>query len=293
MRIIYSAGNRIGANGILARFLENNTEHEIKVAAYGVSSYSIKQVDWFLDAIHVREFYNCPLYSVKYNPDYISSILNEVIEFDPELIISDSESLFGYIAHEVGIKLWYSSPLNLINGIDWNKERLRYSYIINPYKNIIYPKADRYLIYSPFCDILNSPKLKEGYEWVRPYYNNSDNILIEENIRRGELDNILKYVKLNDYSFTDGCTDSISNLFYNSKKIIISPQVKNMESLINSILVDKYNIGYNVGQIELMGMKAVEELDKVCSRNYNDIEFNNQQHLQLHEYIEELEGLTI
>ena|ERR1700748_2214177 len=288
MKIIYSAGNRIGANNILSQFLENNNEHEIKIAAYGISSYSIGLVDWFLDSIHIREFYNCPLYSIKYNLDHISSILSDVIEFGPELIISDSESLFGYIAHELGIKLWYCSPLNLINGVDWNKERLRYSYIFNQYKNIVFPKADKYLIYSPFCDILNSPKLNENYEWVRPYYNNSYNVIIEDNTRRVELNKILKYVKLNDYSFTDGCTDSISNLFYNSKKIIISPHVKNNEALINSVLIDKYKIGYNVGQIELMEMKAIEELNKICNKKYNDIEFNNTQHLQLHEYIEKL-----
>lgn len=288
MRIIYSAGNRIGANNQLARFLENNKNHKIKIAGYNNSTYSIRNVDWNLNSIHLTSiFYTDAIHSLRYESNNIESILKDVANFNPDLIISDSEHIFGHIANEISVPLWYCSPLNLIEGIHWPKSRPIYSYLFNQYKKHLLPKANKYLIYSPFCDILNTPIIKENYNWVRPYYSNDIKISIDENIRKPILNDILKYVKLNDYNFTDGNTDSISNSFYNNKNIIISPNIKNIEALLNSIFIERYNIGFNLGQVELMGAKSVDHINGICNRKFNQIEFNNEQHLQLHEWVDE------
>lgn len=291
MRIIYSAGNRIGANNQLLRFLENNECHEIKIAGYNNSTYSIKHVDWNLNSIHLTSiFYTDAIHSLRYEAKYIESILKDVADFNPDLIISDSEHIFGHIANEIDVPLWYCSPLNLIEAIRWPKNKPIYSYLFNQYKKHKLPKADKYLIYSPFCDILNTPTIKDNYIWIRPYYNIDSQINIDENSRRLKLNKILKYVKLNEYNFTDGNTTSVSDSFYNNKNIIISPNVKNIEALLNAIMIGKYNIGYNLGQIELMEMKAVEYIERICNKKYSKVEFNNNQHLQLHEFIEKFEN---
>lgn len=290
MKIIYAASNRIGANIQLSRFLENNN-HEIKIAAYGKSSYDISHIDWNLNAVFVDGIiYRDSLTHKKYNQKSIENIFKDVIEYSPDLIISDNEYIFGFISNEINIPLWYCSPLNLIDGIVWDFERLIYSYYFFQYKTNKLPKADKYLIYSPFCDIKNPPIIKDKYNWVRPYYNEIDsNIIINEIQRKEIFNNILKYVKLNnDNIFTDGNTDNISDSIYSNKKILISPNIKNVESLVNSILVSKYNIGSNLGQVELLSMlNSIECIEKANGKTYNEIELNGQNHLQLHEWVEE------
>jgi len=285
MNIIYSAGNRIGANNQLLRFLEN-TNHNIKIAAYISSSYSIPHVDWILNAVHINNYpFVEDLESIRNNQNVVELLLNDVFKFKPNLIISDSEHILVYIAKRLEIPVWYCSPLNLIEAINWKKP-LIYDYLFNQYKNKL-PKADKYLIYSSFCDILNPPEIKENYTWIRPYYTEPTKVCIDENSRRIIFNNILRYIDLNDYSFTDGNTNSISNLFYHNKKIIISPNAKNLEALVNSVLIEQYKIGHNVGQIELMGNRAVDALEDFTYKECKNIELNNSNHLQLHEYIEE------
>ncbi len=289
MKIIYAVGNRVSGAIRLSRFLKNiDNKHEIKIAGYSESTYLISHVEWILNSISLTKLaFKNSLYSAKYNQDYISNIIKDVIEFDPDLIISDDEYVFSLMANELNIPLWYCSPLNMIDGIKWEEKHI-YSYFFFHHKRYKFPKADEYLIYSPFCDIENPPKLKENYNWVRPYYENCSHYLIENIERKEKLDSIIKYVKLkDDYFFTDGNTDYISDAIYNNKKIIITPSINNVDSLINSVLVEKYNIGYNLGQIELMNMLAIEEIEKAYNKTYDEIVLNNEQYLQLHEKVEE------
>jgi hypothetical protein len=277
-RIIYSAGNRIGSRLQLTRFIKHiDNDYELKIAGHIKSTYDIPHVDWLLNS--------------KVNDSNIENIIKDVIEFNPDLIISDNEYLFGRIANEINIPLWYCSPLNLIDGIEF-KGRSIYSYFYHEYKVHKLPQAEKYLIYSPFCDIKNEPKLKNGYEWVRPYFEESITLTVEEIERKKNLNKIFKYVKAqNDYTFTDGNTDIISDSFYNNKKIIVSPKIKNVESLVNAELIDRYGIGYNLGQVELMNMLAIEKIENAYNKKYNEILFNSEDNLQLHDKIEK--ALTI
>lgn len=289
MNIIYSAGNRIGSNNQLYRFLKNiNSKHKIKIAAYNKSSYNISNIDWILNSLSISSKYFIEnLNSSKYNQKLVFSLLDDVIKFEPKLIISDNEYIFAYIAKELNIPLWYCSPLNLILGTK-SVEKTIYSSLFYKYiKKYKLPEAEKYLIYSPFCDIKDPPELEKEYSWVRPYYSNYSKYVIEEIDRSIILNNILKYVtKKNDYCFSDGNTSNISDLFYNNKNIIISPNIKNVEALVNSIMIERYNIGYNLGQIELMNYLSVQEIEKAYSQKFNNIELNSEQNLHLDEWIE-------
>lgn len=309
MRIIYSAGNRIGANTQLARFLDNidKTKHQVKTAAYLKSSYSISTINWILNAIHKNIPQNLihihNLQSIRYNQNVISKLLNDVAEFNPNLIICDNEHILANIANEMNIPLWYCSPMLLSEGVDWTmRDKINYSYFINLDLNNkqVFPLAEKYLIYSPFCDLKNSPELKVyrdddwspiyKYNWVRPYYNKPVyNIDISEIARSLELNKILKYINLNDYYFTDGNTDSIADLIYSKKKIIVSPSLENKESLLNSIILDRYKIGVDVGQVELMNKFSLEEIENAKSFNLNKIKLTNSKTKQLHEMIDDFE----
>ena len=309
MKIIYSAGNRIGANTQLARFLDNidKKKHQIKTAAYLKSSYSISNIDWTLNAIHK----NIPkdlikifdIYSTRYNQDVINQLLNDVAVFNPDLIISDNEHIFAQISHEMNVPLWYCSPLLLSEGIDWDfRKKINYSYFVNldlVNKFQIFPSAEKCLIYSPFCDLKNKPEFRVSrdddwnpicrYDWVRPYfYKPNSNICIDEYSRFKSLHKILKHVDLNDYYFTDGNTNNISDAIYNKKKILISPSLNNKESLLNAILLDRYKIGVDVAQVELMNKFSIEEIENAMETKLNKIQLFNSKNLQLHEMIDEL-----
>jgi hypothetical protein len=310
VKIIYSAGNRIGANTQLARFLDNidKTKYEVKTAAYLKSSYSLPAIDWNLNAIHKNiPQNNIKLYSldsIKYKTEIITQILNDVAEFNPDLIICDNEHIFSLIAKDMDVPLWYCSPMLLDEGVVWDSaKKISYSYFVdfeNIYRLEVFPEADKYLIYSPFCDLKKHPELKSyrdddwteicKYNWVRPYYNKvNGSVFINETARLLELNKILKYIDLKEYYFTDGNTDNLADAIYSKKKIIVSPSLKNREAMLNSILLNKYKIGIDIGQVELMDRFCLDEIENAMSFNLKKIELKKSNAKQLHEIINEFE----
>lgn len=309
MKIIYSAGNRIGANTQLSRFLDNidKTKHQVKTAAYLKSSYSINSIDWCLNSIHKKISYDITYLSnldhVRYDQKIVNQLINDVADFNPDLIICDDEHILAHIANEMNIPLWYCSPMLLKEGIEWSfRKRINYSYFINietVNKNGILPQANKYLIYSPFCDFKFKPELKSHrdddwnklckYDWVRPYYKKCDDISINENLRLIELNKTLKYINLKDWHITDGNTSSIADAIYSRKKIIITPSLKNNEALLNSILLEEYKVGVDIGQVELMDRFVLNEIENSMSVNLKQIQLNDNKNLQLHEMINDFE----
>jgi len=180
MKILYSAGNRVGAGLQLYEFLKS-TNHEVKVAAYSKSSQLLTHIDWTLDAlfhkysicdrVKLTELfgtYNIPLSGTK----EAQILISDIDDYAPDLVICDGEGLVANIAKSMGIKLWYCSPLHLLDGIKWERNQRRYLSSLEGTRKFLYklPIADRTLVYSPFGDVHMRPILKEGYEWVRPYY---------------------------------------------------------------------------------------------------------------------------
>ncbi len=313
MKIIYSAGNRIGANIQLARFLDNidKTKHEVKTAAYLKSSYSLPEIYWNLNAIYKNYPTNdIKLYSLdnsKYKTEVITQLLNDVADFNPDLIICDNEHIFSLIAKDMGVPLWYCSPMLLDEGIVWDSaKKINYSYFIDLEGNdrrAIFPEADKYLIYSPFCDLKKRPELYSyrdddwneicKFNWIRPYYNKvSGNIFINEIERLLKLNKTLKYIDLKEYYFTDGNTDNIADAIYGKKKIIVSPSVKNREAMLNAVILNKYKIGIDIGQVELMNQFCLNEIENAMSFKLKKIELQNSNSKQLHEIIDEFNNAS-
>ena len=118
MKIVYSAGDRTGSDSQLVRFLEHaSNKHEIKIAAYFKSSESLPHIDWTLDALHYKPSNR---YKIKkllghggagfLNLNATKTLLNDISEFGPDLIISDGEYIGWHLKTYGG--LWNDRESN-------------------------------------------------------------------------------------------------------------------------------------------------------------------------------------
>lgn len=334
MKILYSAGNRYGADTQLFRFLKHYSG-DIKIAAYIKSSQSITHVDWILDALDndliVRSNRSYLVFGHRPAPpvstEELEILIKDVKEYSPDLIICDMEPVMSHIAKSLDIKLWHCSPIHLLDGTP--RDSTKYSASIENIRIYLsrLPRANRTFIYSPFCDIINRPKLNEGYEWISPYYIQVPHIGQDENIavinddsRISELSRLLNCLysfKLRLFScfshnlsnidsaniydeesykeilkecgwyFTTGDTNFVADAFYNNIKICISPNLKDPESLLNAILISTYGIGDDIGQVERMKSYAVEEITKSINNKNNRQNYIN---INNHKKLHELAG---
>lgn len=180
-KIVYACGNRNGANSQLYRFLKDNNHHEIKVAAYLRSSQFLNHIDWTLDALNhpyirnnrselkqILSKDNVPSVGV----EELFILMEEINAFEPDLVICDFEPIVSNIASSLGLRLWYCSPVHLYDGVQWQYGQLRYNGLLAKTKQTLLrlPEPEKKLVYSPFGDLSFGPSLKDGFEWVRPYY---------------------------------------------------------------------------------------------------------------------------
>lgn len=183
MKIVYSCSNRIGAGIQLTRFLKHMTgsAHEVRIAGFRRSTEALTHIDWTLDALKHK-------YSIKDRqglielfgyyglPDVgfeeLSILLEDISAYNPDLVICDSEPIVANIAKVLGFRLWYCSPLHLLDGIDWELGQMRYRAKLERYRKLLnkLPPAERVFVYSPFGDIEFGPALKDRYEWMCPYH---------------------------------------------------------------------------------------------------------------------------
>lgn len=178
MKIVYSAGNRVGADHLISRLLAKQS-NEIKIAAHLKSSNSLSHIDWTLDAIY-NKYTGCDraklvdLFGHTNLPmmgfDQAVQLIQDINDFQPDLIICDYEPIMANIAKTLGVKLWYCSPVHLLDGIKWGQGQIRYSGLLDNTRKTLskLPKPDRIFVNSPFGTIQDGPELKPGYEWVIP-----------------------------------------------------------------------------------------------------------------------------
>jgi hypothetical protein len=243
MRILYSAGNRVGANSQLVRFLQHaGNKHEIKIAAYLKSSESVPHIDWTLDALHYNKpatanagmFHLFGYRGVPFvNVDNARIFLQEAEKFEPELFIVDGEPTAAHIAKKLRIKLWYCSPLHLLNGLEWEKGRLRYISRLTHLRSMLnsMPEPDAAFIYSPFGDIKFRPYIKPGFEWIQPYHIN-----VPEKSAKEENINIAIINDTNRYSALTKILNSINSNFPIS---LFSPFTEKYNNLLAENIGDK------------------------------------------------------
>ena len=183
MKIVYSCANRIGAGVQLTRFLreiDGNPNFTVRIAGYVQPTESLTHIDWTLDALKHR-------YSLKNKQELIklfgyhgipdvgfnelSILLEEISEFNPDIVICDAEPIVANIAKTLGLRLWYTSPLHLLDGVKWKPGQIKYRAKLEKYKKLLakLPKAERRFVYSPFGS-LYGVELKDGFEWMTPYH---------------------------------------------------------------------------------------------------------------------------
>ncbi len=186
MKIVYSCSNRIGAGVQLTRFLRQiGDSHEVLIAGFRRPTESITHIDWTLDALRHRYSSKnkqelIKLFGYHGLPDVgfdeLSILLEEISEYNPDLVICDAEPIVANIAKVLDLRLWYCSPLHLLDGVKWGPGQIKYRARLEKHKKLLakLPTAERTFVYSPFGDIQPCPELKPGYEWMQPYHVHSD-----------------------------------------------------------------------------------------------------------------------
>jgi hypothetical protein len=297
MKIIYSAGNRIGAGIQAQRCVEALTKagHQVLVAAYNYSFRYLEYIHWCLNAISNKsnsyratgklfDHPGAPSVNIE-NTEYL---IEDVSSFDPNLIISDGEPVIAHVADTLGIRLWYCSPLHLEDGLDWGYGEKKIFPLLENTRKMLQklPKAEKKIIYSPFC-AWELP-IKCDFEMVTPYHsqlfneNAKNNLaIIIDSQREEELKKILVSTKRNVVCCcpdkTNNCKDDIfssntvfllgdtsylSDCLYSKKNIILAPSNNDVEALLNSTMIEKFGLGLNLAQVELAGKEAKNQISE-------------------------------
>jgi hypothetical protein len=304
MRIIYAAGNRVGSGSQLTRILPHLTNHEIRTAGYLINNC---ELDWTLNALKFKVLGSEDLVDTNSKSQLLLDLISHIEKFGPDLIISDNDIVLASIAKKLKIKLWYCSPINLIDGLilDFN---LRYYSIFQSYLQLhkFFPTPDKIFIYSPFGDIKVKLQLKLGFEWITPYFKNpkpsnynNDIAIINHRNRYKDLSNILKYtnkveIVKNNYEeklygckkmLTPGETSYVADAIYAEKNLVITPDLNDYETLINARIIKECFIGTDIGQVELMDKYSLDKIENALSREHPYKYLSKQNYPFLHEVI--------
>lgn len=274
MKIVYGAGNRIGASFQLYDFIQH-TQHDVKIAGYSSLRNVFNHFEWTLDPIHIR-------------PELLERLRLDIETAEPDLIISDCENFTASIAKELKVPLMKCSPLHLLDGVKWTVGQQRYRKSIErlryPLREL--PETETTFIYAPYSN--TQAELKPGFEWIQPYSrilagSGSDVlVIVEEKERADELTKIAMPLSGRIISRTDpeyecllgesgfvlcsGDSTTVSDLIRNKKRFCIAPNVKNSEQILNALMCDNYGLGKDMGQIELLGRIGTDDLEKAIEQ---------------------------
>lgn len=289
MKILYAASENENAKIQLSRFLRaiEGKPYIIKIAAFKKSSPNVN-IDWTLDClknIFKPEF-------VSLDNDNFTTYFNQVKYYNPDLIISDMEYYTSHVASVLGITLWQCSS-SIINFALSNEEKYdlgifkTYAYLFNRnpsqtqrHINIL-DNSDRIFVYSHFGDSGLPPKIKDRFEWVRPYHRvgkvsipcqhnivaatlgsdkkilhllkkHPDSICFTEFLDETYSDLILKKIGSEEEYFCNlkncnlfvcrGQTSFLSDAFYNGKHSVVLVNIEDTESLLNSTISEKFDL---------------------------------------------------
>ena len=277
-------------------------------------------LDWTLDCLLDITGYQ----SKAFNNINYKRIVKDIKDFKPDLIISDMEIYISHIGLSLNIPVWQISPILLYyalpNYIKYNLSlNKNYAYIFQNQFNTAYIKniienSDKRFVYSFWGDAKSKPQLKEGFEWLRPYflkakdvawktydhmavstssrleilkflkgtgkhvmfsdfiYDNYDDIDIKDLKDKEEYQHCLGQI---DYLLSSGETSFVSDAFYNEKNSIIFTKTSDIESLLNSSVIQYLNIGattvsnsYNFSPFEVYIDNSIkmlhEKIEELC-----------------------------
>jgi hypothetical protein len=286
MKILLGLGKYSGSNIFGSRLLTYAYNNEFRIAAHFKNHSYLKMIDWVLDPV-LRVWLGKPNYFVQHGShgpfvdyEYADFIINELVEWSPDLVISDCEPLTATIAGLFNIPLWYVSPMLYLTGTVFNKYEIN-SFIFNKELTRLHslPKANRYFIYSPVCDLLDAPQLKEGYEWIRPFTAKPEGLLSSE--RDDKIISILEQSKPPNSLITTGETSFVADAFYSINRFYISPNINCLEKMLNAQIMNHFKIAKNIGRPKNVrfALKKVEQPSFKRTITYSNSKF-------LHEVID-------
>ena len=177
LKILYAADNRVSSHHTLKRFLDTYSPYyTIKIAAYSKSIQNLN-ANWNLDAL--LDF-RSKWYGITFENSNYPLFVRELKRFAPDLVISDLELYSSYAAINLGIPVWQVSPMLLYYAVEnrrnrnflfkfhsglYQKDIERHQYYLRIINN-----SQKKLILSHLGDLINPPTLQEGFQWVRPNY---------------------------------------------------------------------------------------------------------------------------
>jgi len=296
LKILYAASENENAKIQLSRFMKamEGTSNIVKVAAYKRSSPPI-HIDWTLDCL--KNIFKPDLLSLDDNDNFIT-YFQQVKYFNPDLIISDLEYFTSHIANVLGTTLWQcsSSIINFALSFEY-KYNLgifkRYAFLFN--KNPIHVQrivnildnSNCNFVYSHFGDVVDSPPLKAGFEWVRPYHQiGKVSIPCQHNLVAGTLSGNKKIAALlkkypDSVIFSEVCSEAYNNpivkdirneteyfcnlknsnlfvcegqtsfladAFYNEKYTAVLTKLDDPECVLNSTISEKLGLSKSIYQ---------------------------------------------
>jgi hypothetical protein len=258
MKILYSADDRPGAGIQLQRFLEHNDTHTIRVAAYMSARRFLPGIDWTLNALKTKNPFRKNQVNELFgytglpfvDPDAIEYLLDDIVEWEPDLIISDGEKISAHAASVLDIPLWFCSPLHLLDGVLWDFTQAPYKAALHKTSQQLkaLPPADRYLVYSPFGDIPMRPMLKDDFEWVTPYTKEPKKFQCSDN-QRLKQEGFQIFKQRLDGFFCAGETSFLSDAIYAGHPVYVSPSADDPESMINALFCQQYGLGVDLGDV--------------------------------------------
>lgn len=270
MKIIYSAGNLIGANLRLSEFLKH-CNHEVKIAAYYKNHYCLDYIHWCLDALYLK---NAPKnedlgFHIPHTDNKkLSIIIDYIVDWNPDLIIVDYEPILATVSKVLNIPLLSCSPMHLLDGLDWNGIKNKTIFTKAKQNLKYFDHAFSKFIYSPFYLLNNCMQISNEYQFIKPYN---------------------KFVKIkNNFNLnahiSNGETNCVFNGLLNKDRLFIY-NPNDDESKLNGFLINNFGCGINVGRINNNQNYLHREIERFNNMKIN-YSTNNLNCKYLHEVIE-------
>lgn len=256
MKILVGSGNFSGSNLMVSRWLENMPHHEFKIAAWYRNHRYLNVIDWCLDGlqgVRVGELnyfdQNFGIQGPYINHDLADAIIDDLLIWKPDLVISDCDLFTAAIAKVLEVPLWYCSGMLQMIGIEHDRKEIQTKKLdrIKTYLEML-PEGDARLVYSPLCDISSRPFLKSGFEWVRPYSTTPQDISTENT----DLSTIQKAIP-DRCVLNTGETSLASDCVYSGRTTFISPHPHDPEQVLNAQLLEWYGCARNIGRPQSLG----------------------------------------
>ena len=318
MKILYSIHNNINSTYNAKKIIEQlSNKHTIAIAAFSLANKYFKDIHWNLSSAYVMStipynkyilndlFENVTIPILNENVGKI--LLNQVAYWNPDLVISDNESILRCVANKLNIPLWgvsgslahraymfgsYKTYFKV-----WNQKKWFRDATLSPDK----PVSDKYIYYSPFELHNKQLRTKFNLEKVSPTVELNINSASDIHVSVLSKKRLLKLKSLinklsmdykisiahhdlkDDFPFCSSVdTENVSSPFtitcgnsteiaYSLKKkssILVIPDLKDLESCFNGSAIKVLNYGDELGQIELMGKYSLDYVEKFLDRKY-------------------------